>query len=129
LTGAVAVCRAKFIEEAAAREGKWLDTEIQKLDRWADDRKLAHEQELRDLDRSISDARRAAVTAAALAAKLEAQKSVRELEAERSRRRKDYFAAQDEVDERKAGIIAETAARMNRSDSVEELFSLRWSVS
>lgn len=125
----LATSRTRFIEEAAAREGKWLDTEIQKLDRWADDRKLALEQELRDLDRAISDARRAAVTAAALAAKLEAQKAVRELEAERARRRKDYFAAQDEVDERKAGIIAETAARMNQSDSVEELFSLRWSVS
>jgi len=121
--------RTALIDEAAAREGRWFDTEIQKLDRWADDRKLALEQELRDLDRAISDARRAAVTAAGLAAKLEAQKTVKDLEAERARRRKDYFAAQDEVDERKSRIIAETAGRMNRSDAIEELFSLRWSLS
>lgn len=120
--------RAAVLEEAAAKDGQWFDTEIQKLDRWADDRKVALEQELRDLDRAIAEGRRAAVTAGSLSAKLEAQKAVKELEAERTRRRKDYFAAQDEVDAGKGSIIDEIAARLTRSDTIDELFTLRWSV-
>lgn len=120
--------RQAVLEEAAAKDGEWFDTEMQKLDRWADDRKVALEQELRDLDRAISDGRRAAVTARSLADKLDAQKAVKELEAERTRRRKEYFAAQDEVDAGKGRIIDEIAERMNRSETLEELFTLRWSV-
>ncbi len=128
LAEGTARAKTSLIEEAANRQGRWFDTEIQKLDRWADDRKLALEQELRDLDRAISDARRAALTASSLAAKLDAQKNVRDLEAERAKRRKDYFAAQDEVDARKSQIIAETAERLNRSDTLEEMFTIRWSL-
>jgi ERCC4-related helicase len=120
--------RATVLEEAAARDGQWFDSEMQKLDRWADDRKVALEQELRDLDRAIADARRAAAIAGTLSAKLEAQKQVKDLEAERAKRRKDYFAAQDEVDARKGGIIDEIAARMGRTDELTELFTIRWTV-
>jgi arylsulfatase A-like enzyme len=120
--------RVQVLEEAAARDGQWFDSEMQKLDRWADDRKVALEQELRDLDRSIAEARRCAAIAGTLSAKLEAQKQVKELEAERARRRKDYFAAQDDVDARKGRIIDEIAARMGRTDELTELFTIRWSV-
>lgn len=120
--------RSAFLEEAAEKDGKWLDSEMHKLDRWADDRKVALEQELRDLDRAIAESRRAAVTAGSLAEKLECQRTIKDLEAERTRRRRDYFAAQDEVDAGKNRIIDEIAARMNRSDTVEELFTVRWSV-
>lgn len=117
---------AQRLEEASARDGRWFDEEILKLDRWADDQKRSLEQELRDLDRSISDARKAAVAAVALADKLEAQKQIKELEAERTRRRKDYFAAQDQVDARKGQIIEDLAARMSRSSQDAQLFCLRW---
>jgi superfamily II DNA or RNA helicase len=120
--------RVQVLEEAAARDGQWFDSEMQKLDRWADDRKVALEQELRDLDQSIADARRSAAIPGTLSAKLEAQKQVKELEAERAKRRKDYFAAQDEVDARKGRIIDEIAARMARTDELTELFTIRWTV-
>lgn len=120
------LARQAALAAAEARDGEWFDSEIQKLDRWAEDRKLALEQELRDLDRSIAYARRAAVTAATLAAKLEAQKAVKELEAERARRRKDYFMAQDEVDAKKGQVLDEIAARLQRSDALAPLFTIRW---
>ena len=128
LTDAIQAQRQQTLEEAAARDARWFDSEIEKLDRWAEDRKLALENELRDLDRQITDARRAAAIAPTLAAKVEAQRFVKDLEADRTRRRRDYFAAQDEVDARKSTIMDQIALRLARSDTLANLFVIRWSL-
>ena len=118
-----------FAEANSARNVRWLDTELAKLDHWADDTKRSIELELDDLDRQIAAARRAALLAASLSDKLQAQKNVKSLEAARAQKRRDLFEAQDRVEAQRAEIIRTIESRMAQSHESEPLFQIRWSVS
>lgn len=69
--------------------------------------KLGLEREIKELDRQIREARRAATTALTLEEKLSAQKAIRSLESQRNERRRSLFEAQDKVDAQRGEIIAQ----------------------
>lgn len=70
------------------------------------------------------DARRAASTAVILEEKLSGQKQIKSLEAQRNLRRRTLFDAQDQCD----ALIAAIEGKMNQSTWVEQLFSIRWTI-
>lgn len=116
------------LDGAARRRAALLAEEERKLDAWAEDLKTGLERELKEIDREIGEARRAAAAALTLDQKLEAQKAVRALEQRRNARRRTLFEAQDEIDARRgeliAGIEAQLAARINR----RAIMTLRWRI-
>ena len=67
------------------------EAEADKLDGWADDLKVALEREIKDVDRQIKDAKRAATLAPTLEEKLAGQKQIKVLEASRNVKRKSLF--------------------------------------
>ena len=54
------------LQSVDARNGRFFDEEVAKLERWADDLKLGLERELKDLDQEIKEARREGQAATAL---------------------------------------------------------------
>jgi adenine-specific DNA-methyltransferase len=110
----------------AERNARFFEAEVEKLEGWADDLKLGLERDIKELDRRIKEARRAATVAATLAEKLEGQKQVRALEAERSQKRRSLFDAQDEVDQRRQGLIEAIEAKLAQETRLEHLFTVRW---
>jgi ERCC4-related helicase len=63
------------------RNARFFEAEADKLDGWADDLKVGLEREIKDIDRQIKEARRAATTALTLEEKLGGQKQIKSLEA------------------------------------------------
>jgi hypothetical protein len=120
--------RAERLTSINQRNADFFEAEIAKLDGWADDRKVALEREIKEYDRRIREARRAALAAVSLEQKLEAQKEVKSLEKERNGRRRALFAAQDEIDEQRDTIIAETEIRLAQKETLTELFTIRWKI-
>ena len=120
--------RDKVLEEINQRNSKWLDQEIGKLDRWSEDKKFALEQEIKDLDQQIRDAKRASTAAMTLADKLVQQRTLKAFQATRNEKRKDLFTAQDEVEARRDSLISEIEARMTKEQQSEVLFTIRWSL-
>jgi len=118
--------RVDLLATINRRNGEFFEAEIAKLDGWADDRKTGLEREIKEFDRRIREARRAALAAVSLEQKLEAQKEVKALEKERNTRRRALFAAQDEIDEQRDAIIAETEIRMAQKETLTHLFTVRW---
>jgi len=108
------------------RNADLFDAEISKLDAWAEDRKASLEQEIKECDRRIKEARRAAQTAVSLEEKLAAQKEVKAFEKERGDKRRTLFAAQDEIDANRDKIIADTEALMTQTHDLAELLCVRW---
>jgi adenine-specific DNA-methyltransferase len=110
------------------RNALFFEMEVNKLDGWADDLKVGLERELKELDRQIKEARRAAMIAPTLEEKLAGQKTVKALEAERSTRRRTLFDAQDRVDAQRAELIAQVELRLRQAIEEQPLFTIRWRV-
>lgn len=108
------------------RNARFFEMEADKLESWADDLKVGLERELKELDRQIKDARRAATIAATLEEKLAGQKAIKALEAERSTKRRTLFDAQDKVDAQRAELISQIEGKLEQSINVDSLFTLRW---
>ncbi|MGB7217807.1 MAG: SNF2-related protein [Vicinamibacterales bacterium] len=110
------------------RSAKAFEAEADKLDGWADDLKLGLEREIKELDRQIKEARRAATVAVSLEEKLAAQKRMKGLESERSRKRRTLFDSQDEIDRKRGDLIAQLEAQLTQKVSIECLFMVPWRI-
>jgi len=118
----------EVLAKLTERNAKFFETELDKLDRWSDDLKVGLEQELKELDRQIREARRSAQTAVSLAEKLEIQKQVRELEAQRNRKRRELFDAQDRIDQQREELIETIEQKLRQDCKVTPVFTMRWSL-
>ena len=110
------------------RNARFFEAEADKLDGWADDLKVGLEREIKEIDRQIKEARRAATTALTLEEKLAGQKLIKSLEVQRNLKRRSLFDAQDQVDQQREGLIAVIEGKMNQRTRAEQLFSIRWSI-
>src|SRR5207249_2030735 len=98
--------QAAALAEMQQRNSRFFDEEIEKLERWADDLKHGLEMELKDLDAEIRQARRDVKLVADLEGKLALHRTIKDLEAKRSRKRRELYEAQDEIDARKEELIS-----------------------
>lgn len=128
LRAGLAIKAGAVQDEIGLRNARFFEEEATKLDGWADDLKVGLEREIKEIDRQIKEARRAATAAVTLEEKLEGQKAIKALEVTRSAKRRSLFDAQDDIDARRAGLIAEIEGRMEQKVGSEALFTIRWSV-
>jgi adenine-specific DNA-methyltransferase len=108
------------------RNARFFEIETEKLDGWADDLKIGLEREIKELDRQIKEARRAATAALTLEEKLAGQKQVKALESQRNAKRRSLFDAQDDIDRRREQIIADIEGKLQQRVSRAKLFAIRW---
>ena len=110
------------------RNAGLFEAEAEKLDAWADDLKLGLEREIKELDRQIKDARRAATTALSLEEKLAGQKHIKTLESQRNDKRRSLFEAQDRVDQQRGKLIASIEGKLVQQTQLQPLFVVRWNL-
>ncbi|WP_233119293.1 SNF2-related protein [Aggregatibacter actinomycetemcomitans] len=115
-----------LLNQATERNLGYFEQEVQKLDDWVDDLKQGLEQEIKETDCEIKEARRTAATSATLEEKLSWQKKQRELENKRSRQRRELFDRQDEIEEQRNRLIEELEEQLKQKLEEEELFFIEW---
>jgi adenine-specific DNA-methyltransferase len=119
--------QASRVRQANAdRNVKFFEAEAEKLECWADDLKLGLEREIKEIDRQIKEARRAALAALGLEDKLAGQKQIKTLEHLRSTKRRNLFDAQDEIDRQRGVLIAQIEEKLAQKIEVKPLFTIRW---
>jgi len=117
-----------LLAASSERNGSWFDIEMDKLDRWAQDRRTSLKSELDDMDGRIREAKKAARQAPNLPDKLQRQRDVRQLEEKRDAAWRAYDQASRDVERQKDGLIDDVGRRLAQEKSTERLFRLRWSV-
>ena len=120
--------RQAFLDETTSRNGRWFETEIDKLDRWAEDRRTSLKAELDELDDAFKEAKKAARLAPTLPEKLERQRAARTLETKREEAWRAYDEASRDIDRQKDSLLDEVSHRLEQQIKEEKLFTLRWHV-
>jgi ERCC4-related helicase len=118
--------RQELLDEITAKNGQWFDIEMDKLDRWAEDRRAALKVELEELDQQIKETKKAARLAPNLPDKLERQRALRKLETRRDEAWRSYDEASREIDRQKDVLLDEIGRRLEQKTEQELLFTLRW---
>jgi len=118
--------QAAIQQTSSERNTRFFEAEADKLDGWADDLKLGLEREIKDMDRQIKEARRAATTALTLEEKLTGQKQIKAMESQRSQKRRSLFDAQDRVDKQREDLIATIEGKLAQKSELKKLFAIRW---
>ncbi|MGA2605866.1 MAG: SNF2-related protein [Terriglobia bacterium] len=128
LDSAQAQRRQTLLDETTSRNGRWFETEIEKLDRWAEDRRSSLKAELDELDEGFKEAKKAARLAPTLPEKLERQRTARTLETKREEAWRAYDEASCDIDRQKDSLLDEVSRRLEQQINEERLFALRWHV-
>lgn len=118
----------EIISVNAIRNRDFFDTEMDKLDQWADDMKISLEKEIKDLDAEIKLRKSEAKKMMNLEAKVKAQRVIKEMEKKRSEKRQTLFAAQDDIDGRKDDLLTDIESRLNQRIEQKELFTINWKI-
>jgi hypothetical protein len=118
--------QASIQKEISERNARFFEAEADKLDGWADDLKIGLESEIKELDRHIKEARRAATAALTLEEKLAGQKQIKALEAQRNQKRRSLFDAQDKVDRQREKLIATIEGKLRQQIRLQVLFTIAW---
>jgi superfamily II DNA or RNA helicase len=115
----------QLLEEILSRDSKWFEAEIDKLDHWAEDRRIALKSELDSLDQEIKETKKAARLAPNLPEKLERQRALRQLEAKRTEAWKAYDLSSREIEQQKDAVLDAVSRRMEQHTESTSLFTLR----
>lgn len=120
--------RKTIIADITDRNGKFFDEEMDKLDRWASDKRTSQKEKLREFDDDISDMKKESRTARNLQEKIEIRKKVRKLEAKREEAWKEYDKTSKEIENHKDGLIDKVESRLEQGSKETTLFNIRWSL-
>lgn len=102
--------------------------ERDKLEKWADDKLMAAEEQLRNTKVRIAQLKRDARKAATLQEQSGIQQELSALERQQRKQRQDIFAVEDEIIERRDALIQALQERLKQTTDEEHLFTLRWTV-
>ncbi len=114
------------LEEAKNLNESYFTEEQDKLDRWAEDVKQALDQELKNLEKEIREAKKLARAMKTLEEKTNAQRHVKKLEKDRDKKMLEFFETRKQVDEKSDELLEEIEAKLNLSHKIDEIFTIRW---
>ena len=116
----------EFLESISTKNGMWFETEMDKLDHWAEDRRASLKAELDELDETIKETKKVARLAPNLPEKLERQRALRQLETKRTDAWKAFDEAAREIDRQKDVLLDEISQRLQQETEQATLFTIRW---
>ncbi|MFC1492884.1 SNF2-related protein [candidate division KSB1 bacterium] len=116
------------LDDVDKSNSQYFDEEVLKLDRWSEDLKQGLERDIKELDKQIREARKTAAMKQALNDKLSAQKVIKNLEKKRNTKRRELFDAQDAIDNHREQLIKNIEKQLKQNQSIQELFTIRWTL-
>jgi len=116
------------LEHISAKNGAYFEIELDKLDKWGEDRRNSLRLTLKDLDDRIKELKKQSRLAPNLPEKLQLEKERRQLEGTRDDAWREYDNAAREIEKRKDELIDEIEKKLKQSITEQELFTIRWKI-
>ena len=118
----------EIIETVGLRNSNYFETELEKLDKWGEDRRNSLKITLKDLDAEIKELKRNARLAPNLPEKLKLEKERKKLETKRDEAWREYDNAAKEIEQLKDKLIDDIEKKMHQKSLLQELFIIKWTV-
>jgi hypothetical protein len=119
---------ATVLQEISTRQGTWFEEEMDKLDRWAEDKRAGLKADLREHDDTLKVLKRDARQAARLPDKLALQKKIKQVESARDEAWRAYDTEARTIETAKEDLIDGVEARLAVEQSVERIITIRFTV-
>lgn len=116
---------AKFLK-AEQKNERYYEEESEKLEHWSDDRKVALEVRMRQLDKEITDFRRHIRQLSGLKEKIDAKRELKKLERERDKVMLNYHEEKKKIEAKEDELLEEAAAALEMATQSECLLTVRW---
>lgn len=120
------IMKDKVIADAKEHNARYFSDEMTKLEEWADDMNIGLERELKELEFEIKIARSEAKKSLSLEDKISLQRKVKDLESKRNTKRRNFFEAQDMIEQKKEELLTDIEERLKHEIEEEILFTIRW---
>lgn len=120
--------RHSILQERNKRDGELFTLEMDKLDRWSDDQRLALHAELRDIEQEIRLRRNLARQISVLAEKVKEQRAITELEKRLADKRLKLHAEEDNIEKRKNEFLDTIEKKLDTRIEQNTLFRIRWKI-
>jgi len=126
--GRLDVLKSDILGEVSERNAVFFEEEMDKLNRWASDKRATLKTQLKNYDDEIAELKKQARTARNLPEKLAMQKKIRSLDKKRDDAWREYDEAARDVERQKDGLIDRVEARLEQEVHEETLFTVRWTL-
>ncbi len=110
------------------KDEEYFSSEVQKLNRWADDRIYMAEKELRDTRKRIQELTREAAQVTIGSEQLQIQEKLREYTRKQKRQRQEIFDVEDQIEEQREKMIEEIKRRIQRKLKEKPIFTICWKI-
>lgn len=114
------------LDAALQLNERFFSEESEKLEAWAEDRRIALDIRIKQLDQDIKEARKAARQLSSLQEKLAAKRSIKQWEQERDRVMLDYHEEKKRIDAEEDRLLNEIEAVLEITPQRQRLFAIRW---
>jgi ERCC4-related helicase len=120
--------KSLILEEIGARNGNYFEVELEKLDKWGEDKRNSLKITLKELDDQIKELKKQVRLAPNLPEKLKLEKEKRKLETDRDEAWKEYDNAAKEIEKNKDNLIDEIEKKLKQQLSENKLFLIHWKI-
>lgn len=118
--------QSEIINDIAEKNSVFFEEEMDKLDRWAEDRKKSLEIHIKNLDMAIKQQKTMSRKITRLEEKVDRQRKIKAMEKKRTDLRRKLFDAQDEIERQKDDFLDKIEAKMQQQIKTKELFRIHW---
>ncbi|WP_435634798.1 SNF2-related protein [Pseudomonas solani] len=118
--------RDACLEAAEARNERFFTEETEKLERWAEDKRIGLDIRIKQLDQEIKEARKAVRQLETLQEKMNAKRALTKLERERDDLMLAYHEEKKKIEAEEDRLLEEIEQNLELSIEQQLLFSLRW---
>lgn len=105
-----------------------LKQESQRMDKWAEDKIKASEQEIADIDEKIKQIKCDKNQARNLAELAQMENELKNTEKQRRRLRQSLFDVQDEIEEKRDELFEKIQSQLKQQMKVKHLFVVEWNI-
>jgi superfamily II DNA/RNA helicase len=118
--------RDACLKAAEARNERFFEEETEKLERWAEDKRIGLDIRIKQLDQEIKEARKAVRQLETLQEKMSAKKALKKLERERDDLMLAYHEEKKKIEAEEDRLLEDIEQNLLLSPEQQPLFSLRW---